>query len=117
MISLCFVQKRLNDEQRQPTVLVFVLQFSGSASKLDRSGQSRIFPPRGKMPMNRTTLWARACAAAIMLSSAVCAQTVTYTYSYAGPALPIFRDSANIITGVSVFVPKAITISKATVEV
>ena len=52
-----------------------------------------------------------------MLSSAVCAQTVTYTYSYVGPALPIFRDSANIITGVSVFVPKAITISKATVEV
>src|SRR5947209_16718799 len=68
------------------------LHISELASKLDRTGEPRIFPPRGKMPMNRTTLWARACAAAIMLSSAVCAQTVTYSYSYAGPALPIFRD-------------------------
>jgi uncharacterized protein (TIGR03437 family) len=44
-------------------------------------------------------------------------QPVTYTYAYNGPALQIFRDSANIITVVNLFVPRAITITKVTVNV
>ena len=45
------------------------------------------------------------------------AQSVTYTYSYNGPPLPIFRDSSNIVTIVTLTVPKAIQISKVTANV
>src|ERR1051326_8193475 len=45
------------------------------------------------------------------------AQTFTYSYSYSGPPLPIFRDSADIITLANIFVPRAILISKVTVNV
>src|SRR5689334_16813721 len=56
---------------------------------------------------------------ALLLPGGLQAQTGTYTYSYDGPAVPIARDSANIITVVNIFVPRAIRISKvtATVEV
>jgi uncharacterized protein (TIGR03437 family) len=44
-------------------------------------------------------------------------QSLTYTYSYDGPPLPIFRDSANIITIANIFVPRAILISKVTANI
>jgi uncharacterized protein (TIGR03437 family) len=45
------------------------------------------------------------------------AQTFTYTYSYNGPPLPILRDSANVISVANTFVPRAILISKVTINV
>jgi uncharacterized protein (TIGR03437 family) len=56
-------------------------------------------------------------AATVLLQSDAKAQAVTYTFSYAGPALPIFRDSANIITSVNLFVPKPIRVSKVTANI
>jgi uncharacterized protein (TIGR03437 family) len=44
-------------------------------------------------------------------------QNVTYTYAYEGPALPILRDSANIISVAYVFAPKAILITKVTANI
>jgi len=63
------------------------------------------------------TTWGLAFATTLILTSTALAQTNTYTFSYSGPALPIFRDSANVITGVSLFVPRALNITKTTVEV
>jgi uncharacterized protein (TIGR03437 family) len=45
------------------------------------------------------------------------AQSVSYTFAYEGPSLPIFKDSANIISVAYVFVPKAILITKVTANV
>jgi len=53
----------------------------------------------------------------LLLAAAANAQSLTYTYSYQGGPLPIFRDSANIITVANISVPKAILISKVTVNV
>jgi len=53
----------------------------------------------------------------VLLAAAAQAQTVTYTYSYSGPALPIFRDSADVITIAYVFVPRAIRITKVTANI
>jgi uncharacterized protein (TIGR03437 family) len=55
--------------------------------------------------------------AAGTLSLPANAQSVTYTYAYNGPPLPIYQDSANIITVASVFVPRSITITKVTATV
>jgi uncharacterized protein (TIGR03437 family) len=56
-------------------------------------------------------------AGTLLLASGVQAQTSTYTSSYNGPALPIARDSANIITLANIFVPKGIAITKVTANV
>src|SRR5690242_15521815 len=44
-------------------------------------------------------------------------QAVTYTFTYNGPALPIYHDSANIISVANIFVPRAIRITKVTANV
>ena len=54
---------------------------------------------------------------AVFLLGFVQAQTVSYTYAYSGPALPILRDSANIVSSANIFVPKAIRITKVTATV
>jgi uncharacterized protein (TIGR03437 family) len=56
-------------------------------------------------------------AGTVLLPSGLQAQTSTYTYSYNGPALPIGRDSADIISLVNIFVPKGIRITKVTANV
>ena len=56
-------------------------------------------------------------AMTLLLPSGSQAQTSTYTYSYNGPALPIARDSADIITLVNIFVPRGIQITKVTANV
>ena len=56
-------------------------------------------------------------ALGLLLPTGAQAQSVTYTYSYNGPALPIFRDSANIISVANIFVARGITISKVTANV
>jgi uncharacterized protein (TIGR03437 family) len=56
-------------------------------------------------------------AASVLLPPNVEGQTATYTYTYNGVALPIFRDSADIISIAYVFVPKAIRITKVTANV
>src|SRR3954452_21418733 len=54
-------------------------------------------------------------AMTLLLPSGLQAQTTsTYTYSYSGPALPIARDGADIITLVNMFVPRGIRITKIT---
>jgi uncharacterized protein (TIGR03437 family) len=45
------------------------------------------------------------------------AQSVTYTFTYNGPALPIYHDSADIISIARIFVPRAIRITKVTANV
>jgi uncharacterized protein (TIGR03437 family) len=45
------------------------------------------------------------------------AQQTTVSYGYAGLPIPIFTDAADVITVASVFVPKALSISKVTVSV
>ncbi len=44
-------------------------------------------------------------------------QNLTYTYSYDGPPLPVFRNSANIVTIANIFVPRAILINKVTATI
>jgi uncharacterized protein (TIGR03437 family) len=56
-------------------------------------------------------------AAILSLPVHVQAQGVTYTYTFNGPALAIYRDSANIITVANIFVPRALTITKVTTTV
>jgi uncharacterized protein (TIGR03437 family) len=56
-------------------------------------------------------------AIALFVGPSLQAQTSTYTYAYNGPALPIARDSANIITVVNIFVPKGIRVSKVTASI
>ena len=56
-------------------------------------------------------------AAMLFLPAAAQAQNITYTYGYSGAPLPIFRDSANIITIANVWVPRAILITKVTANV
>jgi len=60
-------------------------------------------------------------AAALMTTAfaptAAQAQNLSYTYSYDGAPLPIFRDSANIITVASLFIPRSILITKVTVNI
>lgn len=58
-----------------------------------------------------------AAAASLYLPAGARAQSVTYSYSYQGPPLPILRNSADIITIANIFVPKAIRISKVTATV
>jgi uncharacterized protein (TIGR03437 family) len=74
----------------------------------------------GEDSMNLRSLSAFAlilvCAGLFVASDAQ-AQNLTYTYSYDGAALPIFRDSANIITVANIFVARAILVSKVTVNV
>ena len=55
--------------------------------------------------------------AGLFLPAGAQAQSQTYTYSYQGPALPIARDSANIITLANIFVPRAIRITKVTANI
>ena len=56
-------------------------------------------------------------AVALLFSSGLQAQTSTYTYSYSGAPFPIARDSANITTVVTMFVPRGIQIAKITANV
>jgi uncharacterized protein (TIGR03437 family) len=56
-------------------------------------------------------------AASLLLPAAAQAQSVTYTYAYNGASLPIFRDSADIISIANVFVPRAIRVTKVTANV
>ncbi len=70
------------------------------------------------MKMNRSVLPLLAfLPGALLVPLSIQAQSVTYTYSYTGAPLPIFRDSANIITIANLFIPRAILISKVTVNV
>lgn len=56
-------------------------------------------------------------ATLLLLPATAYAQNVTYTYNYDGPPLPIFRDSANIVSIANIYVPKAILITKVTANV
>ena len=56
-------------------------------------------------------------AVALLFSSGLQAQTSTYTYSYSGAPFRIARDSANITTVVTMFVPRGIQIAKITANV
>jgi hypothetical protein len=44
-------------------------------------------------------------------------QPVTYTYSYTGAPVPIFRDDADVISVVRIFVPRALQVTKVVVNV
>jgi uncharacterized protein (TIGR03437 family) len=44
-------------------------------------------------------------------------QNLSYTYSYNGPPLPIFRDSANIISVANIFVPRSILVTQVTANI
>ena len=52
--------------------------------------------------------------AAVILPVRAQAQSLTYTYTYNGAPLPVFRDSADIITIANLVVPRAILITKVT---
>jgi uncharacterized protein (TIGR03437 family) len=56
-------------------------------------------------------------AASLLSPTDAQAQSVTYTYTYNGAALPILRDSADIISVANIFVPRAIRITKVTANV
>ena len=56
-------------------------------------------------------------SATLFLPASAQAQSATYTYSYNGGPLPIFRDSANVITVVNLTIPRAIQITKVTATV
>ena len=60
---------------------------------------------------------ALASIAIVFAPTAAQAQNISYTYSYDGAPLPIFRNSADIITVASIFVPRSMLISKVTVNV
>ena len=60
---------------------------------------------------------AAACGVLLLSSSLVKAQSVTYTFSYEGPQLPIPRNSADLIALAGIFVPKSITVTKVTVNI
>ena len=44
-------------------------------------------------------------------------QSVTYTYNYNGPELQIYHDSANIVSVAPILVPRAIRVTKVTVNI
>jgi uncharacterized protein (TIGR03437 family) len=52
-----------------------------------------------------------------LLPSGYAQQPVTYTYSYTGAPLPIFRDDADVISVVQIFVPRALRVTKVVVNV
>lgn len=56
-------------------------------------------------------------AVAILAAPVAALAQSTYTFAYDGPPLPIFRDSANIVSIANVFVPKALTINKVTATI
>lgn len=56
-------------------------------------------------------------AAALVTSMAMGQTTETVTYSYNGNAVPIFADEADIISIATIYVPKALKISKVTAKV
>src|SRR5512138_210550 len=73
---------------------------------------------RIRMKLKSIAFFALAAAAAgLFLPAGAQAQNVTYTYAYQGPALPIARDSANLITLANIFVPRAIRIAKVTANI
>ena len=56
-------------------------------------------------------------SAASVLTPEAKAQSITYTYTYDGPPLFIFHNSANIITVANIYVPRAITVTNVTANV
>ena len=69
------------------------------------------------MRQNSATIAVLVLMAILLAPTAAHGQSLTYTYSYEGPPLPIFRDSANIITIVNLFIPRAILINKVTANI
>ena len=69
------------------------------------------------MNPNLTALLIILGAASLSLPTRAQVQNVTYTYTYDGPPLPIFRDDADIISIANIFVPKAIRITKVTANI
>ena len=62
--------------------------------------------------------WTASIVLCILFASvAAYAQEETVTYSYNGNPLPIFADSADIISVANIFVPRALRISKVTAKV
>src|SRR5436309_1532707 len=73
---------------------------------------------RISMKLRSTSAFALMVACcALWLPAGAQAQSVTYTFSYNGPALAIYHDSANIISVARIFVPRAIKITKVTANV
>jgi uncharacterized protein (TIGR03437 family) len=70
------------------------------------------------MTLKITALRGLVLAAVTLLSSPLGrAQNVTYTYTYVGAPLPIFKDSADVISIADIYVPRAIRITKVTANV
>jgi len=70
------------------------------------------------MKRNTTTAFIQTLLlAGLLLAASAHAQSITYSYSYQGGPLPIFRDSANVITIANVSVPRAILITKVTANI
>ena len=70
------------------------------------------------MTLKITVVRGLVLAAVTLLSSPLGqAQNVTFTYNYTGPALPIFKDSADVISVADIYVPRAIRITKVTANV
>ena len=67
--------------------------------------------------MNRTALSLLSATLLLASASLVHAQPVTVTYSYSGLPLPILSDDADQIAVASILVPKALKMTKVTVQV
>ncbi|HKD07088.1 MAG TPA: proprotein convertase P-domain-containing protein [Bryobacteraceae bacterium] len=63
------------------------------------------------------TGFARASLLFLLSGAMALAQQTTVTYGYSGLPVPIFTDASNVISVATVFVPKALSISKVTVQV
>jgi len=63
------------------------------------------------------TGFARASLLFLLSGAMALAQQTTVTYGYSGLPVPIFTDASDVISVASVFVPKALSISKVTVQV
>src|SRR6185503_10705472 len=69
------------------------------------------------MKLKSNAVFALTVACAFGLPARAQVQTITYTYNYNGPDLQIYRDSANIISVAPIFVPRAIRVTKVTVNI
>jgi len=69
------------------------------------------------MKWNTTATFVLALILAAFIIAPSAEAQITYTYSYEGAPLPIFRDSANVITVINLWVPRAVTITKVTANV
>jgi len=69
------------------------------------------------IPPNFIRLLALMLLIGLLSGGAYAQEPVTYTYSYTGAPLPIFRDDADVISVVQIFVPRALRVTSVVVNV